>query len=43
MVSSGIRLGTWDYLKRKTILPIKIKEDGEVVVAKIIVSAGSED
>ena len=31
------------YLRGKTIVPNEIKEDGEVVVAKIIVPAGSGD
>jgi hypothetical protein len=39
MVSSGIRLGAWDYLKWKHIVPIK-DDKGEVLAAKIIVYAG---
>ncbi len=42
MISSGIRLGAWDYLKWKHIIPIKNKE-GEIVAAKIIVYAGEVD
>jgi len=45
MSSSGIRLGSWDYLKWANIIPIKRGEDNKVVVvaAKIIVYAGEED
>lgn len=39
MISSGIRLGAWDYLKWKHIVPIKYQE-GEVLAAKIIIYAG---
>ena len=38
MISSGIRLGAWDYLKWKHISPIK-DEKGEVLAAKINVYA----
>jgi len=42
MISSGIRLGAWDYLKWKHINPIK-NEKGDVLAAKIIVYAGEDD
>ena len=42
MISSGIRLGAWNYLKWKHIIPIK-DEKGEVLAAKIIVYAGEHD
>jgi hypothetical protein len=42
MTSSGIRLGAWDYLKWKHIVPI-IDDRGEVLAAKIIVYAGEHD
>ena len=42
MLSCGIRLGAWDYLKWKHIMPIK-DEKGEVLAAKIIVYAGEHD
>ena len=42
MISSGIRLGAWDYLKWKHIVPIK-DEKGKVLAAKIIVYAGEHD
>lgn len=35
MISSGIRIGAWDYLKWKHIIPIV--QDGNVIAAKIIV------
>ena len=41
MLSSGIRLGAWDYLKWKHIIPIKIEDElDKVIAAKIIVDAG---
>ena len=41
MVSSGIRLGAWDYLKWKHIHPIN--RDENVVAARIDVYAGEDD
>jgi integrase len=41
MASSGIRLGSWDYLKWSNIIPIKRVD--KVVAAKIIAYAGEED
>ena len=42
MCSSGIRLGAWDYLKWKHIIPIKNDKD-EIVAAKIKVYADDEE
>jgi len=42
MVSSGIRIGAFDYLKWKHILPIT-GEKGEILAAKIIVYGGDND
>jgi hypothetical protein len=42
MISSGIRLGAWDYLKWKHINPIK-NDKGDILAAKIIVYAGEDD
>ncbi len=42
MCSSGIRLGAWDYLKWKHIIPIK-NDKGEVIAAKIRVYADDEE
>ena len=42
MLSSGIRLGAWDYLKWKHIIPNK-DNNGTVLSAKIIVYAGESD
>jgi len=42
MLSSGIRLGTWDYLKWKHITLIH-SEAGGVLAAKIIVYAGDSE
>jgi hypothetical protein len=39
MSSSGIRIGAWDFLKWKNIIPIKDSED-KVIAAKIFVYAG---
>ena len=41
MVSSGIRVGAWDFLKWKHIAPIE--RSGVVVAGKIVVYAGEED
>ena len=41
MISSGIRLGTWDYLKWKHIHPIK--QDENVVAGRIDVYADKDD
>jgi hypothetical protein len=44
MISSGIRLGAWDHLKWKHIVPIK-SEDNEntIIAAKIIVYSGESE
>jgi hypothetical protein len=42
MCSSGIRLGAWDYLKWKHIIPIR-NDNNEVIAAKIRVYADEED
>ncbi|MGE5862432.1 MAG: hypothetical protein ACM31H_01560 [Nitrososphaerales archaeon] len=42
MISSGIRLGAWDYLKWKHIVPIKDKKRN-VIAAKITVYASEID
>ena len=39
MISSGIRIGAFDYLKLKHIIPLK-DEDGKIIAAKMIVYAG---
>jgi hypothetical protein len=39
MVSSGIRLGAWDYLKWKHVIPFT-DDKGEIICAKLIVYAG---
>jgi integrase len=44
MISSGIRVGAWDYLRWKHIIPIKNEnDDNSIIVAKIIVYAGEFD
>lgn len=44
MLSSGIRLGAWDYLKWKHIIPIMDEEkNSEIIAAKIIVYAGDNE
>jgi integrase len=44
MISSGIRLGRWDYLKWKHVIPIMNEEkDSEIIAAKIIVYAGDKE
>jgi integrase len=42
MVSSGIRLGAWEYLKWKHIIPITDKND-TIIAAKIIVYPGDKE
>ena len=42
MLSSGIRVGAWNYLKWKHIIPIKNDKD-DVIAAKIIVYAGTKE
>ena len=41
MASSGIRLGSWDYLRWGNIRPVE--RDGKVIAAKIIVYAGEAE
>src|SRR5215208_4389870 len=42
MLSSGIRVGAWDYLRWKHIIPIK-NENNEVIAAKVRVYAGEKE
>ena len=42
MISSGIRLGAWDYLKWKNVDPI-IDNEGKIVAAKLDVYNGDID
>jgi hypothetical protein len=42
MAASGIRLGAWDYLRWKHIIPLK-SETGEILAAKIVVYAGDAE
>jgi hypothetical protein len=39
MISSGIRLGAWDFLQWKHVIPL-FNENGEVIAAKLIVYGG---
>ena len=41
MVSGGFRLGAWDYLKWKHVIPMKNKE--EIIAAKLIIYAGEPE
>jgi integrase len=41
MVSSGIRVGAWDYLRWGNIRPIE--EQGKIIAARMIVYSGSDD
>ncbi len=41
MASSGIRVGAWDYLKWKNVIPVE--KNGLVIAAKIVIYAGEED
>jgi hypothetical protein len=42
MVSSGIRIGSWDYLRWKHISPITNDKD-EIIAAKLLVYAGDPE
>jgi integrase len=42
MISSGIRLGAWDYLKWKHVIPTT-DNSGQVMAAKLIVYAGEPE
>jgi len=42
MVSSGIRLGAWDYIQWKHIIPFTDKE-GKIIAAKVIVYPGDKE
>ena len=39
MVSGGFRIGAWNYLKWKHIIPLKNEENGEIIGAKIVIYA----
>ena len=41
MASSGIRVGAWDYLQWKHVVPVE--KEGKIVAAKIIVYAGEDE
>jgi integrase len=41
MVSSGIRVGAWDYLHWENIRPIE--QDGKIVAARMVVYDGEDD
>src|SRR4029078_4028177 len=43
MVSTGIRLGAWDYLKWKHVIPIERNDGTTVIAAKLIVYAGEPE
>ncbi len=42
MVSFGIRISAWDYLRWKHIIPIENK-DGTLIAAKVIVYTGDPE
>ena len=42
MVSSGIRIGAWDYLQWKHVTPI-LDEKGQTIAAKLLVYAGDPE
>ena len=41
MVSSGIRVGAWDYLHWGNIRPVQ--QNGKIVAARMVVYAGEEE
>jgi hypothetical protein len=42
MVSSGIKIGAWDYLQWKHVIPMT-NTSGEIIAAKLIVHAGDRE
>jgi hypothetical protein len=42
MISSGIRLGAWDFLQRNHVIPVSDRS-GEIVAAKVIIYAGDRE
>jgi hypothetical protein len=42
MTSGGFRLGAWDYLRLKHVIP-KSNDKGEVIAAKMVIYAEEED
>ena len=42
MVSSGFRIGAWDYLQWKHVIPIS-NNDGEIIAAKLRIYAGDRE
>jgi hypothetical protein len=42
MVSSGIRIGAWDYLQWKHVIPMT-NSSGDIIAAKLIVYAGDRE
>ena len=42
MVSSGIRIGAWDYLQWKHVIPMTNSSD-EIIAAKFIIYAGDRE
>ena len=43
MVSSGIRIGAWDYLKWKHVIPLFNDTEDDILAAKLIVYDGDEE
>ncbi len=43
MISSGIRIGAWDYLRWKHIVPITSPEGTTIIAAKIVIYAGEPE
>jgi hypothetical protein len=42
MISSGIRIGAWEYLRWKNVVPVE-NDEGEIVAAKLLVYAGDSE
>jgi integrase len=43
MLSSGIRVGAWDELKWKNVIPIKDEKSENIIAAKLVVYPGDEE
>jgi hypothetical protein len=37
MISGWFRIGSWEYLKWKHVIPIKVDHTGQVMAAKMII------
>src|SRR4029078_13651157 len=43
MASGGFRIGSWDFLQWKHVIPIKDNETRQIIAAKMMIYAGEPD